>query len=353
MSFRPKYLGALAMAFTLALSACTDTTGPVPGSFDADATTSSVEAVEASFNSAAFESFAVLGPEFAVGGAAASTSAALVANARHLDSRDLTQQAEAIAYELAAAMAPAAVLIPEEYWGVYVYVPGEGYVLDAEAGTPVNGVRFMLYAVNPVTKDIAEPLNEIGYADLIDESTEQTAAVRLMVVSDEVTYLDYSVSTTGPITSPIFNILGYVTDGVDRADFDLSVSFEFTFAGSTVDILYDIDVNDANILVDLHFEGNSEGEGSGTIDFTFSHGENTVTVVGTIEAGIGDFEVQANGQLFATITTTETTVTVLGPNEEPLSAEHAAALRKLVDMIEDVMDTWEELFHPVEFLFGG
>ncbi len=78
-----------------------------------------------------------------------------------------------------------------------------------------------------------------------------------------------------------------------------------------------------------------------------------MTVVGTIEAGIGDFEVQANGQLFATITTTETTVTVLGPNEEPLSAEHAAALRKLVDMIEDVMDTWEELFHPVEFLFGG
>lgn len=353
MSFRTKYLSSLAMAFALALSACSDTIGPVAGDFDAQTTSASVETVDAAFSTAAFESFTVMGPQFTVGGAAAASSAALIANARHAGSLTMTEQAEAIAYELAAAMAPAAVLIPEQYWGVYVYVPGQGYVKDAEAGTPVNGARFMLYAVNPVTHQIAEPLNEIGHADLIDESTDLTAAVRLTVVSGEVTYLDYSVSTTGPITSPVFNILGYVTDGTNRADFDLSVSYEFTFAGSTVDILYDIDVNDASILVDLHFEGNGEGQGVATVDVTLAHGVDTVQVNGTMESGMGNFEVYANSELFATIATTDSSVTVLGPDEQPLSAEDAEALRKLVDLIEDVMDTWERLFHPVEFLFGG
>ncbi len=58
-------------------------------------------------------------------------------------------------------------------------------------GAPANGVRFLIYAVNPITFVPVEPLQEVGYVQLTDLSGSSTQAARVIVVSGETTYLDY------------------------------------------------------------------------------------------------------------------------------------------------------------------
>ena len=44
-------------------------------------------------------------------------------------------------------------------------------------GAPANGVRFLLYAVDPVTFQPVEPLVEAGYVDITDLSGGNTQSV--------------------------------------------------------------------------------------------------------------------------------------------------------------------------------
>lgn len=355
MSLRIEQLLPLSI-LAIYLSACNDTTNPFEGNFDADQAQASLQTVDDAFGTQAFESFSVLGAEFVAGSGAAAASVDLLASTADRENVSLSQRAQLAAQEVAAALAaPAAVLIPEEYRGlIYVYLLGEGYVVDPEATDgPDAGVRFILYTVNPITKEIAVPLDSIGYADLLDESTENEAAIRLRVVSGDVTYLDYIVSTSGPITSPTFTIAGSITDGVNVAEFTLSVAFEFTFAGATIDIDYDIGVNDSSIEIMLHIEGDGEEDNSAAIEITFIHDGHRVFVTGSLVNNEGALEVYASEQLFATITVTASTVEVLGADGEPLTQAEIQALHKFIGLVGDVMDTFENLFQPVEFLFGG
>jgi hypothetical protein len=96
--------------------------------------------------------------------------------------------------------------IPAEYLGVtFVYdVATDGYVASDLTGAPSGGVRFLLYAVNPVTGLPIEPLVEIGYADITASETASSSTVRIIVVSGGVTYLDYAVAASGGTSSPRF-----------------------------------------------------------------------------------------------------------------------------------------------------
>src|SRR5262245_24397512 len=67
------------------------------------------------------------------------------------------------------------------------------YVATARTGGPANGVRFILYAINPITQTPVEPLVEVGLVDLMDESTTGTLRLHIRVqgVGGTPTYLDY------------------------------------------------------------------------------------------------------------------------------------------------------------------
>jgi hypothetical protein len=355
MSLRLKHLLALGAALILALSACTDSTSPsFDGNFDATATSASLQSVDQAFDTPAYQSLAALGGEFIVGGGVPAASASLL---RASSNTTLSEQAQLAAQQIVDAVAaPAAILIPEEYRGLtYVYVQGEGYQVDPErTDGPATGVRFILYtvAVNPVTGEITDVLDEIGYADVIDESTDTRVAVRLTVVSEGVTYLDYVVSAEGPPTAPSFNIDGFITDGDTTAEFSLTVSIQSTFAGTTIDVDYSIDIGDFSIDLSLSAEGDGEG-GSATVDLTFAHQEHSVLVAGTIENDAGTLTVTANGTTFATITFSPTGLTVVDGDGQPLDQDEINALKKLMDMVEEVFDVWDDLFNPVSFLFEG
>jgi hypothetical protein len=361
MFLRLKSLPATGLALAFALAACSDSTGPsFDGNFDATATSTNLSAVESAYGTPAFQSFVAMGQVFD-GPGAPLASAALIQAAANPHDLTLNHQAQLAAQRVAGLMAaPQATLIPEEYRGlVFEYVFGEGYVVNQDLTGPVNGIEVKLYAVNPVTGEITEPLTEVGYVHLLDESTDVEAKVRLQVVSNEVTYLDYLVTLAGPPTSPSFAIAGYVTDGTNVVDFSLSFAIEVTFAGFSVELDYLIDVNDVfNIDFSVAFTGSGEDDGTAVIDLSVTHEGYTVSVAGTIDNGSGSVEVRAGeagttGDLFATITVTPTSISVVGADGQALSAEEIRALEELWDFFEDIFDSWDDLFSPVEFLFGG
>jgi hypothetical protein len=351
---RYKQIAVLALAF--AVAACSDTLSVGEAAFDADLTSQDLAAVDSLFETEAFKSLKALGGQFNIAGPPAMASAELLRAAAHPSEPGNTARIEAAARQIQMAMAANAAveLIPQQYRGLVLkFVPGEGYVVDEALTGPSNGIRFLLYAVNPVTGEIAEPLNEIGYADLLDESTDQTAAVRLVVVSGEVTFINYLVSANGPPTAPSFSIAGFVTDGEVTVDFDLTVAMQANIGGTSIDIDYAIDVadRDFHVVLDLSI-GASEGSSSTSLDISISHGRNTVRVAGELTDEMGTVQVFGNGELFATITFTETSLTVVNPNGDPLSDREEQVLREIMDFVDEVFDVWEDLFNPVEFLFS-
>ena len=222
---------------------------------------------------------------------------------------------------------------------------------ETRTDAPAAGIRFILYAVDPLTEAPVEPLNEIGFADVIDESTDTEAKVRLVVVSQGITFMNYTVGALGPPTSPTLTIAGFVTDGTERADFTLTTALQITFAGVVADIDYDIVASGISIHLALDIEQGQAGS-SVVVDLSFTAGSNTVTISGTTQDESGTLEVRGNGTLLATITLTPTGSTVVNGNGDPLSADEIRVLEDIMEFVGDVFDTFEDLFDPVEFLFN-
>jgi len=356
MSLRNSLVKAGSLALALSLWACgTDTTGPDAGNFDAAATEAGLATVDGAFETDAFISLQALGGNFGIPGAAPVAANEFLMAAAKPDAPDFAERMSAAGSKLlATSAAPAAVLIPAEYRGLTLtYTPDEGYGVDeSRTEAPSNGIRFILYAVNPVTGEITEPLTEIGYADLTDEGGENSAAIGLAVVSDGVTYLDYTVTLTGTIVAPTFTIAGFISDGTEQATFTLAHSYAVNIAGITVTIDYEISVTDFSMDVFLQFVHSNDESETATVDISFTSGTDTATIYGTTEDGVGTLEVRGNGVLFATVALTDTSVTVVDGEGEPLTQDEIETLQELIEVIEEAGDVFEELLHPVEFLFG-
>ena len=357
MSVLNRPVRTLGFVLALGLWACgSDTTGPETGNFDAEATTAGLAAVDGAFQTAAFASLDALGADFGIPGAAATPAAIdLLKASAHPTTPDFSERISAAGSKLlAASAAPAVILIPEEYRGLTLtYTVEGGYEVDeALTDGPTNGIRFILYAVNPVTHEISEPLTEIGYADLTDESTEVVASIGLAVVSGGVTYLDYDVTLSGTFLNPTFTIDGFITDGTDRADFTLTHSYAVNIAGSTINIEYVIAVNDFDMDVALQIVGGGDQSTTTTVDISFSDGSNTVTIAGSVEDQVGTLDVHTNDVLFATITINGSAVTVVDGDGEPLTQQEIQTLQELIEIIDEAGDVFEDLVRPVEFLFG-
>ena len=357
MSVRIRHAATLGITLALGAFACgSDSTGPEFGNFDAEATTAGLATVDGAFETAAFASLEALGDDFGIPGAGSAPAAVeLLKTAAHPNTPDFSERMSTAASALlASSAAPAVVLIPEEYRALTLtYTHEGGYeVNEALTDAPTNGIRFILYAVNPVTHEITEELTEIGYADLTDESTETVASIGLAVVSDGVTYLDYVVTVSGTILDPTFTIDGFITDGTDQADFTLTHSYAVNIAGATINIDYDIAVTDFDMDVSLTIVGGGDQSTVTTVDIAFSDGSNTVTIGGSVEDQVGTLEVHANNVLFATITINGSTVTVVDGDGEPLTQEEITTLQELIEVIDEAGDIFEDLVRPVEFLFG-
>lgn len=338
----------------VALTGCGSGTGPGAEAFDAEQTTANLATVEGVYETPQFQSLTVLGDHF--GSAAA---AAAVASAEYLaegtTGTGLSARAVSLGNRLADAFSTAAFapLIPESWMGrVYVWDAEENqYVLDAAQTGPENGVRFELYAVNPVTEQIL-PDEPIGHVDVLDEGTNNSTRIRLIVQSEEVVYLNYAITATGVINAPVFEIDGFVTDGENRVDFELSHALAVTFAGSTVNIDYALSATPADFSVVLQLQVVTEDDVStAEVLIVLSNGSDEIRLEGSVVDDEGSIDVSGNSVQFATINVSPGNIEVVNEEGGELSEEEIAALRQIWNVVEEVTDAFDRLFRPVRWLF--
>jgi hypothetical protein len=338
---------------SVALTGCSDSGPDVP--FNPTGTSADLEAVNAAFGSSVFASFSGLSGLF-YGAYPAPLVASSVA-AMDIRSRSLAgRQAAAIrsAKRLAALLpaganksfsASSAAIPPEIAGKTYAYSGGT-YVATDRTGAPANGVRFLLYAVDPVTFVPVEPLVETGYVDITDLSGGSTQAARLQVVSGTTTYLDYTVtanSFTGRIT-----LVGFVTDGSNRANLNLRT----TVTNTGLTLTYSLDVPQRDVSIDVTLTASDfVGEGGTVgINLSMSGPNGTLSMTGQFTATGATLTVRTGGTTFATITATGGAEPVItGADGLPISDEDAAALHSIFELISEAFISFDQMTAPVTF----
>lgn len=326
--------------------------------FDPAGTSSDMSAVGASFESPAMASFNSAASEIAL---TTGGSAAVALNAR--PSAMLATGGKAAALRYAASVAKGytatrlrpslavaqANISPELLGTTFMYdVSVQHYVASDLTGAPANGVRFLLYAVNPVTGVPVEPLVEVGFADV----TTTQNSVNIVVVSEDVTYLDYSATiTASSMTSGSVNVSGYVTNGHDRVNFDLEngITLNDTSTELSLDYLLTVPTR-SGFRIDLESDASIADTQNSTVslDLTARGPHGTVNIAGSETNGTGTFQVKVNGDLFATIdVSAASSAAVTGANGEALSADERAALEDVFYMFGGGLEFFSALLGPL------
>jgi hypothetical protein len=273
-------------------------------------------------------------------------------------------------------------LIPQELKGKtfeWDTLPGHErhYVVTDRPGAPADGVRFILYAVNPLTHRPAEPLVEVGYVDLHDLSVDNTRSLRIVVAGVDGTpvYVDYTVAgtiTPGQFTASANGFIsnGESGDASKLLTFDLAATLTETSFTFTASLSLD---HPATTITETTSATKSLGTVTLTIDLTLVDPSQKVQLTGTAtvvdqeqppadNAGTAghddddgvvtvDFEVRVNDQLFATIKGTAPDIKILGADGQPLSEEELHALRELFRLPARVFNFFQDLLHPVRRCF--
>jgi hypothetical protein len=262
------------LAVTFA-AACDSTTAPDFGlQLDTDAAVADYEAFDSVFGSSGWSGFQALGTRTPWGGGPAAVSA--VSGLRDAGSgrRFAVQLAQRLT--AAAGTSPAGAPVIDTYRGdTFVYDPDTGeYAVDPDrTGAPANGVRFVVYEVDLIGDPIVE--EEIGYADLIDEGDDsaEDVALRLVVVTDDVTVLDYRTTVDLTLTSGSITVSGFLQgDHGLRLDFDIEAVGTRTFDHSTLDVEFDLRVDARDFSIEGSVHGVEEGQdGDGDIDILVQH----------------------------------------------------------------------------------
>ena len=355
---------AAAALLAFAAGCSSDSTAP-DAPFDPAGTSADIAAVDESFQAPALEAYAAASPSISavVGG---SIAAAVKASPSGAIAR--SSQSGSLAYATALArtytgrgLRPSfstAASIPAEYLGVtFEYdVNTDTYAASDLSGAPSNGVRFMLYAVNPVTNVPIEPLVELGHVDFTETQTQTSLTVRAVVVSGGVTYLDYTVAAAVGTSAITIGVGGYATNGTDRVNFDLDHTLS-DGAGETIDLAYDYLLTvptRGGFRIDLEqsvtgFLGDAPVV---TLDLEARGDHGTVRIHGSTTDAAGSFQVDVNGDLFATITVTgEALPTLVGAGGQPLSQAEQDVLWAIWYIFAQGFDFFEDLTDPVGVAF--
>ena len=352
-------IGAMGVVLFLA-AACGGGDASAPQLGDPAGLRSDLSAVDLSANTPQFTSFAALNTGFNWAGLAPGLSAArtllqatLPNVTRGREPAYLAQASRAVALRnlsstLKRTAGPLGVTIPPSALGTtYEWdEANDQYFAGSRTGAPANGIRIILYSVNPLSGTIVEPAQEIGYADIVDNGTANSYGLTVTVVgTDQVTYADYTVSATftPDVVSPTLITAaadGFVTNGTNRLDFTATASADlvtnsvhfnitrFELNNPDVQFTLDLDVlfgtvpsNTVNIVFDFAISSRGQTVGAdGTIAL------NTVTQDASAAA-----QVTVNGETFATIQGNTTSLLITGPGGRALTGAELAAVRDLFD----------------------
>jgi hypothetical protein len=344
---------------------CSDGTGPGEP-FDPARAEADLVVLGTLFESDQLAAFTELSAYFDLGGGA---PLATVSSARALATggdaspatarRMAMQAADALSLSTTSGSGPSLQSLPAEVLGTtFVFdTIADTYVESDRPGAPASGVRFIVYAIDPIS---GSPLlnQEVGYADLIDlsPSSQLSAGMRLLLVSGGTTYLDYSFTATPTQSSLELAVQGFLTDGTTRLNFSVNTGVVF-------------DEDQFSIQVDFSFAVPSrQFSTSGSLDATSTDSSSVVETDLTIISGgtkvrfdIAEDEssetinatVYVNNAIFATITGDTNDPVVAGAGGLELTQEEAIALVGMIEVAYACMDFFFDVMEPAGNAMGG
>jgi hypothetical protein len=244
-----------------------------------------------------------------------------------------------------------AAAVPAEVAGkTFVFdLASNSYVMSELTGAPVNGVRFILYKVDEASYAPLDPLEEIGYADLIDLSGGSTQAARVLVVANGTTYVDYTVTATSNTSSGRVTVVGMITDGNNQANITLRSTITFS-AGLT--LTYALDLPQRDVSIELSVGSNDLSQDSPiTVSLTMSGPNGTVSMSGQFNDTSGTLNVRINGHAFATLTATGSSVTITRVDGSPLTDDEVAALEGVFLIQNAAFVAFDQMLAPIGAMF--
>ncbi len=377
---------ALVVAAAFIAAACKGSTGPQAQLSNPAQLSADLQTVGGVFASPAFQSFGAL--RVATGSPVAVTTptGALLSAAPIVPPRATRQAyadaparlqalrtaAGALSGGISASVIPPTVLGKTFVWDVNTHQ----YVADPNAtpAAPANGVRIILYAIDPVTENVVEPPVATGYVDLIDLSNGNTNALQVILnggtpASPGTTYANYTVTGTvtgNPATAFSATAVGFVSDGSHTLTFNAAFSatnLTTNHPDAQVDVTWSLDNPAVSVALHETLVTPDANDATLTIDFSVTRGAETVRVQGTITVVVSpatvtaDLTVTVNGTPFATITGTATAtsngIQVRHADGSALSPDELNALQQLFDLPDRLEAAIQDLFHPCERLMGA
>ena len=362
MFAREKVMRCATAVAAMVLTACGgDPAGPAdPADFDAPRTLADIQVIDATRDRSAWLSFTTMAPRFGLGPAA---SAAVTSGGEILAAPNYAREvAVATARRLidatnANAAAPAGRVLPEAALGktfVYDAVLERYVAAPGRSGAPGNGVRYILYAVNPITR-VPIVATEIGHADLTDEGAPGSAgiALRLVVVSGGTTFLDYSVEIEGTESSGSLSVAGFVFDGKTRLRFRVEAHAATGSAESGFAVAFHFAVPERGLTVAGSVQAVDRGDTQGqAVQLTVHSGAAAIGYEILSDGRAIDARVTVNGRLFATVRGDPRNPEIRRTDGRPLSPEETRALHAMLQLAGSMLDTFWNLLRPVEAVLG-
>ena len=360
-SFVSRRTGALCSTLAIAMfaAACSDSTGP-GGTFDPEATRQDVEAITSAID--ADEILAGLG---LIGN---SLSGQLGTPSIVAPGADLLPTVDHLRTFALAGGGSAGPIFPSNLLGVtFVYDEMVGdYVPSALTGAPANGVRFLYYAMNPVTEQPVLPLLELGYVDLIDESSPSSTRLQVFLVdtsgASPATLVDYfidgSFTLNGTTLSVTLQAEGFISDGTDQLDFVLSESGSFTEGASSFSVSahHSLSVPSQGVSLNLTGTATLPLDEGGALAAAFAVAITDGVNVAVLSLDLTDASVEGtityNGVVVIVISGTEDSLTFARPDGTELSAEEIEALQVIADAADDMFEFAEHILEPMGGIFG-
>jgi hypothetical protein len=352
----------LVAVLAMAAGACSDTGTELgdPADFDPVATEQAVESLQSQLDD---DSDIMVSLGLAADGLNMQGGALSRALPVELDRTPGPLSAQVVRSYSMSASAAEPVFPPELLGTTFEWNFLEGHYVPTErTGAPTNGVRFILYAIDPVTRVPVDPLVETGYLDLKDEGGTNTTQLGIEAVSGGETLIDYFISLSYALLgendiSVSVTAQGYISDGVDQLDFVLTQGA--TLLGSTetieMDIVYSLSLlgQNASVTVEMHGEFDFAGDNpieTADVELRVQNGTEFVDFEMTLASdnsltGV----IKYNGTPVVNISGTEADPVFTSATGEQLTPEEVAALLELFNMIDDVFDMVNDIFEP----FGG
>ncbi len=343
----------LLLAALVALTACGDSNGP--GNFSPMATSQKVgQAFGAVDNNKAVRSMNVLAHAFTLTAAPPVLPDPAPAAPVHVTGLDASLLGVGRALEHAAARFatsnPAALFPANAVGKTFIYSSQTAkYQASDQSGAPTAGVRYLLYAVDPTNTVVMTPLQQVGILDLSDKSSNAANTLGIKAAINDLTVLEYDASGSVATSSFTFGAKGYVVDGANRLDFDLSQSV--SVAGD-LKIDYKITApNQGNVSIRLEANGTYGGTSTATLTITEGSDKMEIVATGTDASRTGT--VKYNGKTLANISVTGKNDPVFtGASGRVLTADDASGLKQLFDLADTLLARFDDLLVPAYFVFG-